>query len=168
MFSKFFFLSCIDPHGRPTVTVGSDRWFHICCPSVCPHFSKSSKTKQTYSSENNVHYWPDWGSCRVDHWWRLSCFSFCSSPISRHHRRKCFPFWVELADWNIVFSFLKNEIPQNYFLGQTCLKFLEFFNWNIFIFVCHHVWKVSFIVTSIFQQQRLLLWLNEYNLSSDS
>ena len=31
---------------------------------VCPQFSKSSKTKQ---SKNNVRYWRDCGSGRVDH-----------------------------------------------------------------------------------------------------
>ena len=42
-------------------------------PSVRPHFSKSSKTKQ---SENNVHCRRDCGSGRVDHWWHLSCSSY--------------------------------------------------------------------------------------------
>ena len=35
-----------DPRGQPTVTAGSDHCFHTCCPSVRPHFSQSSKTKQ--------------------------------------------------------------------------------------------------------------------------
>ena len=41
----------IDPLGRPTITAGSDQCFRTCCPSVRPHFSKSSKAKQI-SCEN--------------------------------------------------------------------------------------------------------------------
>ena len=62
-----------DPLGRPTVRVGSDHCFRTCCLYV--HFSKSSKTRQI-SSENNVHYWRDCGSSRVDHWFHLSCNLF--------------------------------------------------------------------------------------------
>ena len=39
--------------------------------SVRTYFSKSNKRKQV-SSENNVHYFRDIGSVRVDHWWHLS------------------------------------------------------------------------------------------------
>ena len=42
-------------------------------PSVLPHFSKSSKTKQI---ENNVRYWRDCGSGQVDHWWHPSCSTY--------------------------------------------------------------------------------------------
>ena len=56
----------VDPLGRPTVTAGSDHCFHTCCPYVRPHFSISIKTKQIIS-ENNVHYWQDCVSDRVDH-----------------------------------------------------------------------------------------------------
>ena len=41
-------MNSIDPLGRPTVTAGSDHCFQICCPSVRPNFSKSSKTKQIF------------------------------------------------------------------------------------------------------------------------
>ena len=56
----------IDPLGQPTVTAGRDHCFRTCLPfvrayvpSVPPHFSKYSKTKQ---SKNNVRYWRDCGS----------------------------------------------------------------------------------------------------------
>ena len=46
----WFIFALIDPFGRPTVTAGRDNCFPTCrplvCPSVRPHFSKSSKTKQ--------------------------------------------------------------------------------------------------------------------------
>ena len=38
--------SLIDPLGQPTVVVGRNHCFLTCLPSVRPHFSKSSKTKQ--------------------------------------------------------------------------------------------------------------------------
>ena len=67
----------IYPLGQLTVTAGSDHCFHTCCPYVCPHFSRSSKTKQI-SSDNNVHYRRDCGPGRVDHWWHLSCHWYYS------------------------------------------------------------------------------------------
>ena len=71
IFSQFLHF---DPLVRPTVTAGSDHSFRKCCPSVRPHCSKSGQIKQI-SSENNVRYWRDCGSGRVDHWWHLSGFS---------------------------------------------------------------------------------------------
>ena len=35
-----------DPLGQHTVTAGKDNCFRTCCPSVRPHFSKSSETKK--------------------------------------------------------------------------------------------------------------------------
>ena len=49
-------------------------------PSVRPHCSKSSKTKQ---SENNVLYWQDCGSGRVDHWRQTWFFSFVSKQTAK-------------------------------------------------------------------------------------
>ena len=55
----------IDPLDRPTISAGRNNCFRTCRPSVRPpHFSKSGKIKQ---SENNVRYWRDCGSGRVDH-----------------------------------------------------------------------------------------------------
>ena len=71
--SSCHFFDNFDPLGRPTVTAGRDHCFCTCRPSIRPHFSKSSKTKQ---SENNVHYWRDCGLGRVDHWWHLSWKNF--------------------------------------------------------------------------------------------
>ena len=62
-----------DPLGQPTFTAGRDNCFCTCRPYVLPHFSKSSKTKL---SENNVLYWRDCESGRMDHWWNLSCLFF--------------------------------------------------------------------------------------------
>ena len=59
-----------DPQSRLVVII-------VWC---CPYFSKSSKTKQI-SSENNVHYWRNCGSGRVDHWWHLSCFPYFKCKI---------------------------------------------------------------------------------------
>ena len=53
--------------GRPTFTAGRNHCFCTSLPHpyvLRPHFSKSSKTTQ---SENNVRYWRDCGSGRVDH-----------------------------------------------------------------------------------------------------
>ena len=81
----------IDPLGQPTVTAGRDHGFApVVCPSVCPsvrpHFSKSSKTKQ---SENKIRYWRDCGSGRVDHWHQLlSCLLsfFLNLQLKRTHK----------------------------------------------------------------------------------
>ena len=42
---------------------------------ICISATKYCKPKQ-FLSENNVHYWRDRGSGRVDHWWLLSWSSF--------------------------------------------------------------------------------------------
>ena len=67
------FLLCLlihsaDPESRTVVIIVV---VHIVRSSVRPHISKSSKAKQI-TSENNIHYWRDCGSGRVDHWWFLS------------------------------------------------------------------------------------------------
>ena len=53
----------IDALGRPTVVIIV--FAHVVRSYVRP--STLFKTKQI-SSENNVHYWRDSGSGRVDHW----------------------------------------------------------------------------------------------------
>ena len=80
----------LDPFGRPSVTAGSEYCFRTYCPSVHPHFSKSSITKQI-SSENNVNYS---GSGRVDHWWHLSCF-----PSLHFQQLYNFPITFNDANW---------------------------------------------------------------------
>ena len=50
---------------------GRDNCFHTCCPSVLP--SPLFKSKKTKQQKNNVRYWRDYGSGRVDNWWHLSC-----------------------------------------------------------------------------------------------
>ena len=60
-----------DPPGQPTVTADRDHCFRPCRPSV---LTCQNPAKQ--NSENNVRYWRDCGSGRVDHWWHLSCFFF--------------------------------------------------------------------------------------------
>ena len=57
-------MSIVDPLGQPTVTAGKDHCFRTCCPYVHPHFSNLAKQTIT---ENNVRYWRDHGSGRVDH-----------------------------------------------------------------------------------------------------
>ena len=56
LYSKYilFSYSCstTDPRGWPSVTAGSDHYFHTQCLSVRPHFSKSPTIKQ-FLSENS-------------------------------------------------------------------------------------------------------------------
>ena len=52
-----------DPLGQPKVTAGRDHCFHTCCPSVRPHFSNLEKQ----TTDDNVRYWREYGSGRVDH-----------------------------------------------------------------------------------------------------
>ena len=57
-----------DPQSR----AGSDHCFAYAVRSyVRPHFTKQNKT-----NFNNVRYWWDCGSGRVDHWWHLSCLVY--------------------------------------------------------------------------------------------
>ena len=57
-----------DPQSQPIVITV---FTHV---RLSPH-SKSNKTKQL-SSENNVCYWRDCESGRVDHWWHLYCVNY--------------------------------------------------------------------------------------------
>ena len=70
-------VSYVDLLGCPTITAVSDHCFHTCCPSICPYvrvrMSVPTFINLAKQSENNVHYWRDCGSDRVDHWWHLSC-----------------------------------------------------------------------------------------------
>ena len=68
----------IDPLGQPKVMAGRDHCFRTCCPYVRPHFSNLEKTNQ---SENNVRYWRDYGSGRVDHWWHQSYYEYFYSKM---------------------------------------------------------------------------------------
>ena len=58
MFAKTLAGSFIDPLGLPTVTAGSDNYFHT---SVRPYPSKSSKTKHLIFTLKiyNDRYWQD-------------------------------------------------------------------------------------------------------------
>ena len=53
---------------------------HVVRSYVRPQFSNQNKFQ-----ENNVRYWRDCGSGRVDHWWHLTSFFLCcckkNSPI---------------------------------------------------------------------------------------
>ena len=80
----------IDPRGRPTVTVGSDHCFRSYRPSVL------FKTKQI-SSENNVRYWQDCGSGRVDNWCHMSYSTtslFLRFNTSTKHRLMLMIWWM--------------------------------------------------------------------------
>ena len=77
---RFWYFPVIDPRGRPKVTADSDHCFCTCRPFIRP--SPLFKTKQM-SSENNVHYWRDCGSGRVDHWWHLSCNRYFFANLVR-------------------------------------------------------------------------------------
>ena len=68
----------IDPQGRPPITASSDHCFHTYCPSVrpsVPTFQNLAKQNKI-SSGNNVHFWRDCGSGRVDHWWHDICLVY--------------------------------------------------------------------------------------------
>ena len=56
---------CIDPRGQPTITAGSDYYFHTCHPYVLPYV-RFFKTEQ-FSKENSDHYWRGCWSGRGDH-----------------------------------------------------------------------------------------------------
>ena len=112
----------LDPHGRPTVTAGSDHCFRTCCPYVRSHFSKSRKTKQILS-ENSVHYLRGCGSGRVDHWWYLSSSSYFYGHKQATRGRK--PIWSVIKapkmschltfDTRILQKYLINDILDNLF-----------------------------------------------------
>ena len=61
IFFTFILIHSADPQSRPVVIIVSA---HVVRTYVRLHFSKSSKTKQI-SSENNDHYGRDCGSARV-------------------------------------------------------------------------------------------------------
>ena len=54
----------IDPLDQPKVTAGRYHCFRTCCPSVRP--STLFKSRKNKTTENNVRYWRDYGSGRVD------------------------------------------------------------------------------------------------------
>ena len=62
LFRKVFIVYTIDPLDQPTVTAGSDHYYHTCSPyvhtSVRPHFSKCLKTNQI--SIVKISIAPDW------------------------------------------------------------------------------------------------------------
>ena len=74
----WWYTCLFDPRGRPTVSASSDHCCCTCRPS--PLF----KTKQI-SNKNNVRYWRDCGSGRVDHWWQLSCYIFLAACTMSHY-----------------------------------------------------------------------------------
>ena len=94
-----------DSWGRPIVTAGSDdHCFHTCRPSVRP--SSLFKTEQC-SSENNVRYWQDCESGRVDHWWHLSYTFSCFSHWQQVYVRiviKGIKYGIKLCDFNTALS----------------------------------------------------------------
>ena len=53
----------VGPLGQPKVMASRDDCFRTCCPSVRPHCSNL----ENKTTENNVRYWRDHGSGRVDH-----------------------------------------------------------------------------------------------------
>ena len=92
-----------DPQSRP---IGIIVFTHVVRTSVRPNFTKSSITKQ---SENNVRYWRDCGSGRVDHWWHL----FCKNMIKSHK-------FVNVSGAFLVMNIKKPKIS----------KFCSLKNWN--------------------------------------
>ena len=72
-----------DPQSRPVVII---IFAHVVCSYVRQYVrqyvrpSPLFKTKHLYS-ENNVRYWQNYGSGRVDHWWHLFCTNIYLSSI---------------------------------------------------------------------------------------
>ena len=62
-----------DPQSRQVVIIV---FAHVVRPSVRPHFSTSSKTKQI----SNENYWRDCGSGRVDYWYPCLVCTFFLRP----------------------------------------------------------------------------------------
>ena len=139
--SKWYLLIHSDaPQARSVVIIV---FTHLVRPSVrpyiCPHFSKSSKTKQI-SSENNVYYWRDCGSGRVDHWWHLSSSSFRAWRLVLVLLRKlaqkrfcmfsfrgadifCFPFTV--ANWNYAQWVIRRTFSNLYVFCKNILYYIK-------------------------------------------
>ena len=99
----YFLIHSTDPRSRPVVIIVCA---HVVRPYVRPHFLKSSKTKQI-SSENNVHYWRDCGSGRVDQWWhfsflllRSSSWLFLTTSFYTLKRQRSFFFVRDIRTWN--------------------------------------------------------------------
>ena len=105
----------VDPLGQPTVTAICDHCFHTCCPSVRPHFSNL----ENKTTENNVGYWRDYGSGRVDHWWHLSCITY----FMTHHVGLFSDFLRHLlAKFSIVF-WVNKELSRKFIKSATCILF---------------------------------------------
>ena len=68
----------------------------------------------TFQSENNVRYWQDCGSNRVDHWWHLSCnevFNFKSSLIIQLVLSNIFCFFCPKKKLNLSQTFRIQRQP---------------------------------------------------------
>ena len=145
--------SFFDPLGRPTITAGSDRCFHTCCPSVRtnvrPHFSKSSKTKQI-SGENSDRSWGDCGSGRVDHWWHLSCLPsfFCSSHMPN------------------PLSFLPPNILARKCSFKSWWAKYTFQSWDYFFFsaIYQIVWELRNVLLDHYGREKLLNYWKKWNI----
>ena len=96
--SDRYWISLVDPRGRPTVTAGSDNYFCTCCLSVrpsVPTFQNLAKQNK----ENNDHYWRDCGSGRVDHWWH-PCLVFLIFHRLSSWFYLFFTFTLEKSSWH--------------------------------------------------------------------
>ena len=70
----------VDPLGRPTITAGNDPCFRTCFPSVRPHFSNSSKTKQIsiffFQISNKSCEFKMTHQATANRWWLFSCMVY--------------------------------------------------------------------------------------------
>ena len=106
----------IDPrgrtHSRPVVIT---IFAHGVCPSalsyVRPHFSKSCKTKQL-SSKNNDRYYRVCMSGQVDHWWHSSLVCVTYSQFYAN---------VRLLVWHFQKHFL--QLHLNLYMIENALKY---------------------------------------------
>ena len=107
----------IDPLGQVKVMTGRDYCFRTCCPSVRPSVPPIIPTFQIYKNKttgNNVRYWHDYGSGRVDHWWHLSCL-LCSYALPSTW---CWWIWSWPSLSLLAMAFLWTQLLSSWGVGD--------------------------------------------------
>ena len=69
---------------------------------VFTHVVRPFQIKKNKATENNIRYWRDYGSGRVDHWWHQSCLVYF-----------CWTYCYEWLDEMTVIQYVANCITSN-------------------------------------------------------
>ena len=144
MTSLFLLIHLADPQSRPGVII-------VFAQVVRPNFLKSSKTKR--SSENNVHYWRDCGSGRVDHWWHLSCL-LAWEKIVRNVGR-CLRKWHWKSSLVMLFCLCTTNLCLSTSVAKinsTCVVFALLKNWSLSCF------KLQITLSPFSQALTIFVW----------